>query len=199
MKLFNSHLSTQDLADVIDGRLAANETFNSHLADCAHCNQEFSALETAVGLMRRDDSADAPQEAYQFARNLFRTRKGFVPQSETLTQKILANLKLDLSALAPAFSERSGAVSDERQMLFEAGEFDIDLRVRKAAEGFAVNGQVLGDVPASSRVRLQNEQSAFEVAVGETGEFSFDHVPAGVFSLHLLLGEIEVVSELVLQ
>lgn len=176
MKFFNSHLSAQQIADAIDGLIARSAEFDNHLAECAHCAKEYAALEKAIGLMRRDDSSDAPASAFNFAVNLFRTRKTFEPRAESLTQKILATLKLDLSNFAPAFGERSAAVSDERQMLFSAGDYDIDLRIRQSAEGFVIRGQVLGEIEGKCFVRLDGADFSQETPVNEVGAFVFSPV-----------------------
>ncbi len=199
MKFFNSHLSTAELADAIENRLAAGDEaqVRAHLATCTHCTSEFAALQKAIGLMRRDESKDAPGEAFNFAVNLFRTRKQFAPK-QSAAQIILAKLKSDVSQLAPAFGERSAATSGERQMLFEAGEFDVDLRVRRQTESFSLSGQVLGDVLTGS-ITLQSEDFEKTEIVSEFGEFAFANVPAGNYSLKLQLSDVElVISEIIL-
>lgn len=179
MKLFNSHISFEQLSDAADGSLPLDQNSAAHIQSCEHCSGEFAALERTIGLMRRDDSAAAPAAAFNFAVNLFRSRKAFVPQEEkSLVKQILATLTMDLSNFAPAFGERSAIVADERQMLFAAGDFDIDLRVAELTEGFAVRGQVLGDVPDNCFVRLENSDFRLETAVDEFGSFSFAPVPS---------------------
>jgi anti-sigma factor RsiW len=194
MKFFNSHLSAEQIADAIDNRLPQTEQseLNAHLASCGHCTAEFSALRKAIGLMRKDDSADAPLEAVSFAMSLFRTRKQFAPR-ESVTQRILATLKFELSPFAPAFGERSASVSAERQMFFEAAGFDLDLRIRAAENGFNLVGQVLGELAAQNSIRLQNAEFNREEQIRELGEFSFSNVPAGNFDLYLRIGETEIV------
>ncbi len=175
MKFFNSHISNEELADMADGRQQQSTETRQHLNACAHCTEELARLETAVGLMRRDDSAPAPAEAVQFARNIFRARQTQLQlQTKSLANRIAATLKVDLSGLTPAFGERSAAVvSNERQMLFAAGEYDVDLRLKKTENGFSVRGQVLGELPKNCSVYLEAVNFAAEAPVDETGFFSF--------------------------
>jgi hypothetical protein len=191
MKFFNTHLSVAQIADAIDGRLGKGE-IQMHLTGCSHCTKEYALLEKTIGLMRRDDSIDAPQAAFTFATNLFRTRKQFVAK-ESVAQKIAAILKLDLSALSPAFGERSAAAAGERQMLFSAGEFDIDLRIHDTSGSFKLNGQILGDISGNATTKLVKGDFETEAKISESGEFSFSEVPAGTYDLSLQLADAEIV------
>lgn len=173
MKFFNSHLSAQQIADAIDSSAELTADLSAHLAGCAHCTQEHSSFSKAIKLMRDDNSHDAPQTAFNFAVNLFRTRRQFAPK-----RTIAAILKLNLSNSAPAFGERSGGVFDERQMLFAAGEFDIDVRVRSVENGFAVRGQILGELNDNCFLRFQNQEFKLETAIDEHGTFAFAPLPA---------------------
>lgn len=174
MKIFNTHILAEQLADALDDKKPLANDLQHHLSNCSHCLQEFDRLKTVIGLMRRDDSTSAPAEALQFARNIFRARKALTPTTETLTNKILATLKLDLQAFAPVFGERSGgAVADERQMLFAVGDYDLDLRIRNTPNGFIVRGQVLGELSEKCAVRLEAADLAVVAPVDEMGAFSF--------------------------
>ena len=195
MKLFNSHLSFEKIADAIDNRLPASEqsSFQAHLESCPHCQTEYKTLAHSINLMRSDNSADAPPEALSFAANLFRARKQFEPRETSVVGKILATLKLDVSPFAPVFGERSAAVSSERQMLFEAGDFDLDLRVRANENDFNVVGQILGELSGRVSIRLQNEKFESETNASEIGEFKIGNVQAGKYDLTLKIGDLEIV------
>lgn len=195
MKFFNSHLLTEKIADAIENRLSANEidSFKAHLEGCQHCANEYKALEHSIGLMRRDDAKDAPAEALNFAFNLFRTRKQLFPREQTVSQKILATLKLDVSPFSPVFGERSAAASSERQILFDAGNFDVDLRIREAEIGFNLAGQILGELSDRNSIRLENKERKFEANVSSLGEFEIRNVSAGIYDLTLLLGDTEII------
>jgi hypothetical protein len=197
MKFFNSHLSTEKIADAIENRLSANEidSFEAHLEGCQDCANEYKALEHSIGLMRRDDAKDAPAEALKFAFDLFRTRKQLVPREQTVAQKILATLKLDVSPFSPVFGERSAAASAERQMLFDAGDFDVDLRIQGGENGFNLAGQILGELSDRNSIRLENKEGKFEATISALGEFEFKNVPTGIYDLTLLLGDSEIVVE----
>src|ERR1044072_2344307 len=99
-------------------------------------NSEKQFLEEIVSLMQRDESVDAPQDAIKWSKNLFRTRAA--EPKKSFVQKILAVLQVDLAPNKAACGERSAAAAQERQMLFEAGDNGIDLRIKETEKGFVV-------------------------------------------------------------
>jgi hypothetical protein len=194
MKFFNSHLSIKQIADAIDNRLPNGErdSFQSHLESCGHCAAEYKNLAHSINLMQSDYSIEAPLEALNFARNLFRTGKRFTPRSPAAS-RIFATLKLDVAPFAPVFGERSANASAERQMLFEAGEYDVDLRIRANDKGFNIAGQILGELSGQISLKLQSADFTRETSVSEIGEFKIENVPAGNYELILQIGEAEII------
>ena len=197
MKFFNSHLSVEKIADAIENRLPENErqTIQSHLKNCPHCANEYKILARSINLMKIDESGDAPPVALDFAKNLFRARKQLAAPETSVTQKILATLKLDVSPFSPAFGERSAAAEAVRQMLFEAGDFDLDLRVRAGASGFNLAGQVLGELAEQNLIGLENAEFKAATSIGESGEFKIQNVPPGSYELILRMGATEIIIQ----
>jgi hypothetical protein len=195
MKFFNSHLSIEHIADAIDNRLPVGErdSFQSHLESCEHCASQYKALAHSINLMRNDRSTDAPPEALNFARNLFRSGKRFVPRPDSVANKILATLKQNVAPFSTVFGERSANASAERQMLFEAGEYDVDLRIRANEKDFNLAGQILGELPEQISLKLQSAGFSRETSISELGEFRIENVPAGNYDLTLQIGETEIV------
>ena len=142
-----------------------------------------------------DKSADAPREVIDFAKSLFRTRRHLVLPQTSPTRKILATLKLDVSPLSPIFGERSVGTDAERQMLFEAGEYDLDLRIRAFAGGFNLAGQILGELSNQNLIALEDSQFNALTNVNQTGEFKIQNVPPGSYELTLRIGATEIVIE----
>jgi len=152
-------------------------------------NSEKQIINEIIALMQRDESTDAPQDAIKWSKNIFRTRA--VEPAKSFVQKILAVLQMDLAPNKAAFGERSASAAQERQMLFEAGENGIDLRIKEGEKGFALKGQILGEGFANSTVRLGD----FEAKTGELSEFSFTDIPTGKYDLTLYSGETEITIE----
>lgn len=153
-------------------------------------NSEKQILDEIIRLMQRDESIDAPQDAIKWSKNLFRTRQAAAPK-KSFVQKVLAVLQMDLAPNKAAFGERSAGTDEARQMLFEAGENGIDLRIKETEKGFVVKGQILGEGFASSVVKLGD----LETKTNELSEFFFTNVPNGKYDLTLQSGETEITIE----
>ena len=143
-------------------------------------NSREDNLKRIIHLMQTDDSADAPQDAVRWSKNIFRTRA----KQPTLVEKIKAVLTADLLPGKAVFGERSGT-AQARQMLFEAGERGIDLRVSGSDAGFEIRGQILGEGFGNCLVKL----GTFETTANDQSEFVLTEVPAGTYGLTLSNGE----------
>jgi hypothetical protein len=150
-------------------------------------------IKKIVRLMQTDDSADAPAEAVQWSKNLFRARAA--EPKKSLVQKILAVLAVDLAPNKAVFGERSASASPVRQMLFAAGDHRIDLRILKVNKGFKVSGQILGESFAGAEIRLFNEGKNFIVKSNELSEFSFEKISKGKYTLSLIFKDKEIIVE----
>lgn len=149
-------------------------------------NEQF--LDKIISLMQTDNSFDAPNDSVSWAKNIFRTQVQEPKQS--IVKRLMAVLQIDLSANKPVFGERSTS-SAIRQMLFQADETAIDLRVSKTPHGFLLKGQILGVGFANSMVKL----GGFETKANDLAEFSFDQIPVGEYSLTVQTLEKEIVIE----
>lgn len=144
-------------------------------------------LEQIVRLMQTDKSYDAPQDAIRWSKNIFRSR--VAEPKKSAVEKILAVLQMDLSPNRAAFGERSASTAQARQMLFQAGETGIDLRIKHTEQGWNVQGQILGGDFENCAVQL----GEFETTANELCEFKFTNVPAGKYDLSLRGKESEIV------
>lgn len=142
-----------------------------------------------IRLMGTDTSVDAPQGAISWSKNIFLTRAS--KPEKSLTQKVLAVLQIDLSPTKAAFGERSASASKARQMLFQAGDANIDLRVKQEENGFSLHGQILGEDFADGVIKLGD----FETSANEVSEFKFVKIPKGKYNLYLQKDDKEIVIE----
>lgn len=152
-------------------------------------NGNENLINKIVSLMETDSSADAPQDAIKWAKNIFRTRA--VEPKQSLMQKVLAVLQMDLSPNKAAFGERSASAGQSRQMLFQAGEISIDLRIAETEKGFNLRGQILGEGFANCTVKV----GEFETKLNDLSEFSFTEIPSGKYDLTLQTDGKEIVIE----
>lgn len=136
-----------------------------------------NAVERIINLMQADDSVDAPNDAILWSKNIFKTRA--VGENRSMVETIKAVLKIDLMPGKPAFGERSGSSGAARQMLFDAGDSSIDLRIKPTGKGFELRGQILGDGFANTKVFL----GEFETISNDQSEFRVENVPSGKYNL----------------
>ena len=138
MKPISKHLPFAELADLAEGRLTpeARTASLQHVSACSRCSSKLERLEQVMGLMRADEGEDAPPTLVSQAVNLFRARAAR-DTSPSLTRRILAALSFDSLQMSPAYGVRSGQAA-ARQLLYSAGENDLDLRVTPSGEGWVV-------------------------------------------------------------
>jgi hypothetical protein len=152
-------------------------------------NADENLMNRIVHLMQTDESSDAPQDSVKWAKNIFRSR--VAEPKKSLVQKVLAVLQVDLSPNKAVFGERSAIGSAVRQMLFEAGENSVDLRVSETKNGFDLRGQILGAGFEKSVVRI----GEFETKTNELSEFVLKSIPQGNYNLTLQNDDTEIVIE----
>lgn len=175
-----------------EGRLAVDERnrASAHLSACPRCTAKLSRLESVLGLMRTDEAEDAPPQLVSRAVNLFRSRA--TSKAPSLMQRVVAALSFDSFQMSPAYGVRSGQAATARQLLYNAGEYDLDLRITETGEGWVVSGQVLGEECAGGKVELEGEQSAAQADLNDQCEFTLPVVPTGSYHLRLRLNDREV-------
>jgi hypothetical protein len=149
-------------------------------------NSNDEIINKIIHLMQTDESADAPADSVKWAKNIFRARAA--EPKKSLVQKILAVLQMDLSGAQPAFGERSATLSQTRQMLFQAGDNAVDLRISEEEGGFTVQGQILGEGFADCIAKLGD----FEVKTTGLSEFRFTQIPGGRYDLVLQTADREI-------
>ena len=142
-------------------------------------------------LMQRDDSVDAPADSIKWAKNIFRTR---VPaRSASIVERVIAVLRADLSGGKPVFGERSAGPAAARQMLFEAGDSAVDLRITSKGRSVSSRGQVIGD-------GFENAVAVLSGDAEVTAELDTDSgfelaAKKGIYTLTITGPETEIVIE----
>ena len=153
-------------------------------------------IEQIILLMQRDASYDAPEDAVRWSKNIFRARAAVATApNKSFVERVAAVLQMDLSPNRAAFGERSASAGRARQMLFQAGDASLDLRIKQGEKGSNVQGQILGVNFADCVVKIFNDNDSFETCANELSEFSFSEIPGGTYSLNLRSGEKEIVVE----
>jgi anti-sigma factor RsiW len=195
MRLTPRHITFARLADLAEGRLSPEETAEerAHLAACTSCSAQAAQLGHLSALMRADTSEDAPAELVSSVVRMFRARQA-QREEPGLLRRLVAALTFDSSSLQPAFGVRSGQAAPARQMLFSAGDLDVDLRLAPGGEGWTVSGQVLGPCEGGEVELVDAEGStAARATLNELCEFTLlPPTPDGTYALRLRLDGAEV-------
>jgi anti-sigma factor RsiW len=195
MRLTPEHITFERLADMAEGRLSAEETAaeRAHLSTCRRCSSQAAELERVTTLMRADTSVDAPRDLVFNAIQLFHSRR--TESAPGLLRRIVAALAFDSSSRTPAFGVRSGQTAPARQLLFGAGDFDVDLRLAAGEEGWTVSGQVLGPCEGGRVEAFASgalHEAAARASLNDLCEFTLPPVPEGVYALRLRLNDTEI-------
>jgi hypothetical protein len=144
---------------------------------------------------------DAPPELVQAAVGLWaqRTATPLADAARAGLRLVSAVLRSDSWARPPVAFGLRGAADDTRHLLFSAQGRDIDLRISRAADLFALTGQILGpdetglielSAPSGSAPGLFEARSA---PLDAMGEFRLEGVHGGTYRLTLRMGGDEIV------
>lgn len=146
---------------------------------------EKQLIDLIVRRIAGDDSVDPPQQVSQYVKNLFRGR--ITESRSTLAGRVLAVLRVDIAAgLSPA-GERAVGSAVPRQLLFDAGDIAIDMRIKHQKYGSTIRGQVLGEGFGGGKVvMIGPDDSLVKTArIGALGEFSFKGVSTGKYAFQV--------------
>lgn len=189
MSVLRRHIQFSLLADIAEGRVVAGAAEADHLAACPACAAELAWLQRTLSLLRSTELEEPPAEPVDRVKALFRRHR---PVPKYAAPRLLtAILRFDSASGAPAFGLRSAGAL-ERQLLFHADPYALDLRLSPAAAGWAVAGQLLGlEQPVSSAavVELLGANGRVETALNELFEFVLAPVRPGRYQLTVLLDE----------
>jgi hypothetical protein len=152
-----------------------------------HIPDEQSLIE----LMQTDDSQDAPAHVINRAIRAFRAeRLSSASPASSLRRRVVATLRFDSAQQPFAFGQRAGQTS-ERELLYDAGDTTLEVRVDHSEAGWSVGGQVLGPY-TGGEVEIEGATDSASTGLNELCEFTLPPVEEGVYLLILRLDDIEV-------
>jgi hypothetical protein len=186
------HIPFSKLADLAEGRVEAAERSESlaHISECSPCAAQKEKLESVINLMRTDQAEDAPRELVAHTINLWRTRAS-VSKTPGLIQRIVAVLRFDSFQTAPAYAVRSGQAA-ARQLLYNAGDYDVELRIAPSGEAWDVSGQVFGRECAGGQIEMASASLVAQADLNDQCEFALAGLSIGSYQLRLRLTDLEV-------
>lgn len=191
-----SHLTYEQMTDLATAPNSggvptdpAMAEWERHLCFCAECAKEMSTLKKIIGLMEARQLEEPPTYVLNRVLDLYATRN-CPPAATSLFQKLVAVLSLDSWQLVPEYGLRSGN-AESRQLIYSAGDFDLDLRLTSSGQSWALAGQILGDCK-HGQIELRSLTLSVQAEVNELCEFVMPPVPAGKYKLTLRMAEMEI-------
>jgi hypothetical protein len=152
--------------------------------------------------LAEDASNEPPAEALRWGIQLFQPviRLENAKDSGLNPVRLIAKLVFDSFEQPLTAGVRAGVMGTgtiPRQLLFRAGQVDVDVRIESGADNrISLSGQVLSDsVPffENTPVRLESHGvSRYKTRTNPVGEFSFDEVPEDTYHLSMDLPEGQV-------
>jgi hypothetical protein len=188
--------SFERLVDFLDKRLDEREaaTVATHLAtSCAACAETRNWYDRVRLVAADDDSVAPPSWVFKRALRVFDTQRHRPRLTERIGQAI-ASLVFDSFARPALVGVRSTETSN-RQLLYRAGDYSVDLQIAPSEHSRAdLIGQVLkeGEPSFESVSGLNLEiarkgQVVFSVITDEMGEFKVSGIEQGVYDLQVQL------------
>jgi hypothetical protein len=150
-------------------------------------------IETIISLLRTDDSADAPEAAVRWVKNLFATR--MVESKSSSMRRMLATLVSDLLPNSAIFGQRSAGTSQSRRLLFEAEDNAIDLRIEGGKAGAQISGQIIGEGFEGAKVMLIADDARFATEADDMCLFNLGGIPNGTYTLIIGTDDVEIHAE----
>jgi hypothetical protein len=180
----SDHISFVRLVDLVEGRFPPDDlaAARSHLAACPRCAAEVAWLERVINLMRTDTAEQPPAHAVAAAKRLFRPH---------VRRQLKAMLQFD-SANAPAAIGRRAGAPAERQLLFAADDYLLDLRLVPQGSLWAISGQLLGTTDVR-KIDLNGPTGMEQAELNDLNEFVLPPLPPGTYTLRLQLIDFDIV------
>jgi anti-sigma factor RsiW len=186
-----AHPSYERLVNLAQGLLGAFERswVEQHVAQCAGCLAELAQLSESGSSPTAASEPPAERNVLARARWALQQRPRMHSGRASKLQQFAGALRFDSATMNSAFGIRGSADASQRQLLFEAGPFEIELRTTAAHKGWRISGQVLGPTDATfGEVRLVGAHANARSIMTELLEFNLPVVPAGTYGLELDVG-----------
>lgn len=191
----------QQLLDYHDGRLdrAAADAISAHLASgCSQCEADRAWYQQVELVAATDDSIEPPSWVLKRALRVFDTQPARTGIAERVG-RVIASLVFD-SLRQPAVAGARSSGVDDRQLLYRAEDYSIDVQVAPADQRTAeLTGQILreGELMFESVAGLQLDLiddggKILSAVTNERGEFAIPGVDFGSYDLQVDVKEASI-------
>lgn len=183
----STHIEWEMLVDIAEGRATSEalEPAMVHVSSCTDCADTLSRLKQLILMMRSDTGSDVPQDVLASALKIFQR------EEQPVLPHIIAVLAFDSRSGSRALGMRSFHTVS-RQMLYSAQDIDVDLRIALQNEECILTGQIIRSDCVGGRVAVAGTAGSAETTLNELCEFTLPAVPLGIYSLTVILHDIEI-------
>jgi hypothetical protein len=200
------HLNSETALNMADRTISRNDIpyWDKHLESCTECAAKLQVWKALIDSVTRAHLVSAPEDMVASAKEIFRSRR--IGEVRPTLRQIVASVIFDSLAQPVTVSIRAEAATYDqqaviRQVVFEAEEYDIYVRLSMFEDHRDLLGQIL---PRDSQVFISDahlhlrhdDERIATAAVNEFGEFHFCDVPDGMVSLQIDLPNITIISAL---
>jgi len=190
------HVTAEAIVDYLDGRVAGPDqaAIEGHLASCADCEELKQEVHLFVSWLQNDAAFEPPADLVQWSINLFQP---LATAKRDGIRRMIASLVFDTFD-QPMFAGVRRVGTPPRQLLFRAGEVDVDVKIEamEANDRITLVGQVLsGGAKFSDNTPVQLESRGivrYRTRTNVVGEFAFDEVPKDTYNLSVGLPEGQI-------
>lgn len=179
------HIEFSSLIENFEGKLPESSAavIREHLAACADCMSDSAKVAQFFAYAGSQCFEPVPQAATANILNVYQRR------IEQAVARSPARSFLVFDDWTMAVNERFSG-SESRQLLFEVGDFTIDLRLDFQGENCSVSGQIFPDAENAAIYMVSAERS-LTGSFGEFGEFSFDPAPQDIYEIRLSIASTD--------
>jgi hypothetical protein len=179
-----------------DGRISDSEkvAFETHVMSCEDCADLKQELQSFVVRLNEDAALEPPAELLQWGIQLFQPIMQAEPSG---LPRFIASLIFDTFD-QPMFAGIRRVGAPPRQLLFRAGEVDVDVKIEsmEANDRITLVGQVLSAGAKffdNTPVKLESHGIVrYRTKTNVVGEFTFDEVPKDTYHLSVDLPEGQI-------
>jgi hypothetical protein len=181
------------IIDYLDGSLTTQdvERVEVHLsAGCRSCLETRDWYRNVRQAAANDDTIEPPAWVLKRAVRIFEAKRR--PSLSERVGQAVASLVFD-SLARPALSGVRSTETTNRQLLYRASDYSIDLQIAPSGTGADLIGQVLreGETAfesvANLHLRLMGEHT-YSATTDAMGEFVIRGIKQGIYDLHIELG-----------
>lgn len=180
------------LVDLAEGRLpdAEASALRAQIAADPVAQARLVELEDLLGLMRSDDSVDAPEHVIARAARLMRRVEP--AQRPGQLRRLITMLSTEGWRTPGLAAGLRSLHAWPKAILLKAGDRELDLQVGPRGERWQLSGQVLGP-EAPGTVTLSGPGARVSAELNELGEFTLPAIPAGYYTLTVSQTDLEIV------